>query len=77
MESYPVRARVVRTDSSEDTMDTRDQLINQHDLERLAERMQRGIPEWERGHFIETVVPQLVARLQEYIRLEAQSRRAA
>ena len=38
-------------------------------LGRLEERLKRGLPKWEHPHFIEMVVPDLVARLREYMRL--------
>ena len=47
--------------------------IDQEALELLAQRLRRGIPKWEQADFIELVVPMLVARLQDYLRLEPHS----
>jgi len=44
--------------------------IDQEDLNRLQDRLKRGIPKWEQAAFIEQVVPQLVAKLQEYFRFQ-------
>ncbi|MFQ5510483.1 MAG: hypothetical protein ACE5EO_01415 [Candidatus Krumholzibacteriia bacterium] len=45
-------------------------VIDKEALNRLEDRLKRGIPKWEQSHFIEMVVPQLVATLQKYIKLE-------
>ncbi len=52
------------------TMRQEARLIDKEDLNRLEDRLKRGIPKWEQSHFIELVVPQLVATLQKYIKLE-------
>jgi hypothetical protein len=47
--------------------------INQEALDRLADRLKRGIPKWEQAAFIEQIVPQLVARLQQYLKFDSRS----
>lgn len=47
--------------------------IDQKALNMLEERLKRGIPKWEQGHFIEQVVPQLVARLKQYMDYQPRS----
>jgi len=42
-------------------------------LKQLEERLRRGIPKWEQSHFIEMVVPQLIARLQKYEELNVKA----
>jgi len=39
-------------------------------LDYIEERLNRGIPEWERAHFIELIVPQLLEKLRKYMRFE-------
>lgn len=48
-------------------------VMNQEALDRLEARLRRGIPKWEQEAFIEQVVPQLVAKLQKYLRFEPRS----
>ena len=45
-------------------------VIDQETLNRLEDRLKRGIPKWEQAVFIEQVVPQLVAKLQRYLKFE-------
>jgi hypothetical protein len=49
------------------------QMIDQEALARLEDRLKRGIPKWEQAAFIEQVVPQLVAKLQKYLKFEPRS----
>lgn len=54
-------------------MNTDAKKIDQDTLDQLEERLKRGIPNWEQGHFIEMVVPQLVARLKAYMTVDAKA----
>ncbi len=47
-----------------------ERLIDKQALNHLEDRLKRGIPKWEQSHFIEMVVPQLIATLQKYIKFE-------
>lgn len=49
------------------------QTITQENLDQLADRLKRGIPKWEQAAFLEQVVPQLVAKLQQYLKFDARS----
>lgn len=40
-----------------------DYMLDHEALNRLEDRLKRGIPKWEQSHFLEQVVPQLVAKL--------------
>ena len=46
-------------------------VLDRKDLQRLEERLRRGIPKWEQAHFIEMVVPQLVEKLQKYLKVDS------
>ena len=48
-------------------------VIDEEALARLEDRLKRGIPKWEQADFIEMIVPQLVARLQKYLKFEIRS----
>ncbi len=48
-------------------MNSEDHALDPKSLEQLENRLKRGIPKWEQAHFIEQVVPLLVARLRDYI----------
>ena len=53
---------------------TQDQhVIDQEALAHLEDRLKRGIPKWEQAVFIEQVVPQLVEKLQRYLKFEPRS----
>ena len=47
--------------------------IDAEALNRLEDRLKRGIPKWEQADFIELIVPQLVAKLQKYLKFETRT----
>ena len=51
-------------------MDQERPLIDRETLDRIEERLNRGIPEWERAYFIELIVPQLLKKLRNYMRFD-------
>jgi hypothetical protein len=57
----------------EPTMTQERHVIDEEALARLEDRLKRGIPKWEQADFIEMIVPQLVARLQKYLKFEIRS----
>jgi hypothetical protein len=57
-------------------MNSEGHTIDERSLEQLEDRLKRGIPKWEQAHFIEQVVPILVAKLRDYIESEIEGEKA-